>query len=60
MLAVQWFCRSRHVTPVVALFVTEGMMYVSSVGLFLGRVVGFLVGRRLYGLMTGCRLVIAD
>ena len=47
-------------TPVVALFVTEGMMYVSSVGLFLGRVVGFLVGRRLYGLMTGCRLVIAD
>lgn len=38
----------------------EGMMDVSSVGLFLGRVVGFLVGRRLYGLMIGCRLVVAD
>ena len=38
----------------------ESMMDVSSVGLFLGRVVGFLVGRRLYGLMIGCRLVVAD
>lgn len=37
----------------------EGMVDVSNIGLFLGRVVGLLVGRRLYGLMTGCRLVVA-
>ena len=43
-----------------ALDMLEGMMDVSSVGLFFGRIVGFLVGRRLYGLMIGCRLVVAD